>query len=149
MKSTKFILAAALLAAGIPVLGGPHQAPKKEPAKAEKAKTDSLMKRKLEHAQKVLEGVALNDFEKIAKHAEELILISQLAGWKAIKTPEYEVHSGDFRRHAQTLVKDAKAKNAAAAARAHVELTMSCVKCHKYVREVRMTRLDQPQERAE
>lgn len=148
MKLTKFILAVAVLVAGFPVLGGPNQVPKKEPAKVDKAdktKADNLMKRKLEHAQKVLEGVALNDFDKIATSAEELILISHQAEWKALKTAEYELYSGDFRRHGQALVKSAKAKNTDGAALAYVELTMSCVRCHKHVRDVRMGRLDRPE----
>lgn len=146
MPSTKLLLTIAVLLASVPVLSGDNQAPKQEPAKVGKAKADKLMQRKLEHAHKILEGVALNDFEKMSRHAEELIVISQLAEWKALKTAEYDLHSGDFRRHAQTLVKNAKAKNLDGAALAYVELTMSCVKCHKYVREVRMTRLEPREE---
>jgi hypothetical protein len=141
MMPLKFILAVAFLVANIPAFGSPNQAPKKESAKANQ-KADDLMKRKLEHAQKVLEGIALNDFDRITKHAEELIVISHEAEWKAIKLPDYELYSGEFRRSAQTLVKNATAKNLDGAALAYVELTMSCVKCHKHVREVRMTRRD-------
>ena len=147
MKPTNSFLAVAVLVAGFPVLGGPSQVPKKEPAKADKTKADNLMKRKLEYAQKVLEGVALNNFDKIAASAEELVLISHQAEWKALmKTPEYELNSADFRRHAQALVKSANAKNTDGAALAYVEFTMSCVRCHKHVRDVRMGRLDRPEE---
>lgn len=146
MKPTEFVLALAILVAGFPVLGGPNQVPK-QPAQPDKAKIDTLMKQKLEHAQKVLEGIALNNFDKIAASAEELILISHRAEWKALmKTPEYELNSTDFRRHAQTLVKNAKAKNLDGAALGYVELTMSCVRCHKHVRDVRMGRLERPGE---
>jgi hypothetical protein len=141
MMPLKFILAVAVLVANIPAFGSPNQTPKKEPAKANR-KADELMKRKLEHAQKVLEGIALNDFDRITKHAEELIVISHEAEWKAIQLPDYELYSGEFRRNAQALVKNATAKNLDGAALAYVELTMSCVKCHKHVREVRMTRRD-------
>lgn len=102
----------------------------------------ALMTRKLENSQKVLEGLATNDFDKIAKHAEDLIQISKTADWKVVKTPQYEVFSNDFRRNAETLVRAAKEKNTDGAALAYVEMTLNCVKCHKYVREVRMTRLD-------
>jgi hypothetical protein len=40
------------------------------------------------------------------------------------------------------MVKMAKDKNLDGAALAYVQLTMSCVNCHKYVREIRMTRID-------
>ena len=142
VKTTTWLLTLALLIPGAPALSGLGQAPQREPKKIADKKTDELMKRKLDSAQKVLEAVALNDFDKIAKHAEELIVISHQAEWKALmKTPEYELNSADFRRHAQDLVKSAKAKNLDGAALAYVELTMSCVRCHKHVRDVRMGRL--------
>jgi hypothetical protein len=100
------------------------------------------MKRKLQQSQKVLEGVALNDFDLIAKHAEELIAVSKEAQWKVLKTPQYDIYSTDFRRSAEALVKNAKDRNLDAAALSYVELTMTCVKCHKHVREVRMVRAD-------
>jgi hypothetical protein len=47
-----------------------------------------------------------------------------------------------FRRTADTLSKYAKDKNIDGAALTYVELTLSCVKCHKHVRETRWTKLD-------
>lgn len=103
---------------------------------------DNRMKRKLESSQKVLEGVAVGDYKLIEKHAEELLIISKEAGWKVLKTPEYELYSNDFRRHAESLMKSGREKNLDASALTYVELTLTCVKCHKYVREVRMSSLD-------
>ena len=40
------------------------------------------------------------------------------------------------------LAQKARDRNLDGAALAYVDLTLACVKCHKYVREVRMTRLD-------
>ena len=108
----------------------------------EPSKVSELMQKKLEHSQKVLAGIALNDCDKIAKHAEELIAVSKLAEWKVLKTPKYEVYSNEFRRTAQTIVDEANAKNLDGATLAYLDLTMNCVKCHKHVREVRMTRND-------
>jgi hypothetical protein len=100
------------------------------------------MHRKLNNAQKVLEGVAMKDFDKISAGAEELIAISKEAEWKVLKTPRYELLSDEFRRNAEALVKNAKEKNLDAAALSYVDMTLACVKCHKHVREVRMVRLD-------
>jgi hypothetical protein len=107
-----------------------------------KDKVAELMQRKLQESQKVLAGIALNDFDKIAKHAEELIEISKTAQWRVLKTPRYEMYSNDFRRTAETLVRHAKDRNLDAATLSYVDLTLTCVKCHKHVREERMTRLD-------
>ena len=114
-----------------------------EPAvQKEPTKTAELMRRKLDNSQKVLEGIAVNDFDKIAKHGEELIFISKQAEWRVLQTPQYELHSNEFRRVAESLIKNAKDKNVDAAALNYVDMTLTCVKCHKHVREIRMTRLD-------
>jgi hypothetical protein len=109
---------------------------------ADADQTPALMKRKLQHSQKVLEGVAVQDFKMIERSADELIQISKLAEWRAFKTPQYEVYSNDFRRIAANLVENARKKNIDAAALSYVDLTLTCVKCHKHVREIRMTSLD-------
>ncbi len=103
-------------------------------------KVSALMQRKLHESQKVLEGVALSDYDKIGKHAEELLDISKVAEWRVLKTPRYETYSAEFQRTAENLIRHAKDKNLDAAALAYVELTLTCVKCHKHVREVRMVR---------
>jgi hypothetical protein len=110
-----------------------------EPPK-KSADVKELMKQKLQNSQKILEAIATNDFDSLEKHAGELILISKEAEWKVVKTPRYETYSNDFRRNAEALIQSAKEKNIDAAALAYVDLTLNCVKCHKHVREVRMTR---------
>jgi len=107
-----------------------------------KGGVEALMKRKLVQAQKVLEGVAVNDPDMVVRHAEELIEISKEAQWKVLKTPLYEIYSSDFRKNAEELIKNAKKKNIDATALSYVELTLTCVKCHKHVREQRMARAD-------
>jgi hypothetical protein len=133
MKRLCFLVPLLLAAALLPSDRAFSEPPRKE---------RTPMQRKLDHSQKVLEGLALNDFGLIAKHAEELIDISKSAEWRALNKPMYELLSSDFRRTADNLVRSAKDKNLDGAALSYVELTLTCVKCHKYVREVRMVRLD-------
>jgi hypothetical protein len=132
MKSKMFVSVGAALLAVLIAL----------PSHGDDSKVQALMKRKLEQSQQVLAGIALNDFDKIAKHAEELIAVSKEAQWKVLKTPQYELYSNDFRRIAESLVKNAKDRNLDAATLSYVDLTLTCVKCHKHVREVRMVRAD-------
>lgn len=101
-----------------------------------------LMEQKLKHAQRVLEGVALKDFPLIANQAEELIAISKAAEWRVFPSPAYERYTNEFRRNAEELIAKAKEKNLDGATLAYVNLTLSCVKCHQYVRDERRTRLD-------
>jgi hypothetical protein len=135
MKKASWMVVVFTLAATVPTLSGHGQERKPKGVR-------DLMQQKLEHSQKVLEGIATANFNAIATHGDELIAISHVAEWKVLKSPRYELHSDDFRRNAEALVKAAKDKNLDAATLAYVDLTLNCVKCHKYVREVRMTRRD-------
>jgi hypothetical protein len=111
---------------------GLGQAQEKKPAQPKKP---TVMQRKLIHAQRVLEGLALNDFDKITKGADELILCTQEASWKVTDAPRYALYSNDFLRNLEAMKKAAKAKNVDAAALSYVDMTLTCVKCHQYVRE--------------
>jgi hypothetical protein len=101
-----------------------------------------LMQKKLHYAQKVLEGIAQNDFKSISRSAEELMLISKTTSWKVYKTPRYQLYTNQFQRSIQDLQEGAEQKNIDKAALAYVDMTLTCVKCHKHVREVRMGRLE-------
>lgn len=99
-----------------------------------------FMRAKLEHSQKVLEGLTLEDFDKIAKHGQEMSLLSQASTWQVLQTPEYHDRSVEFRRSVDAITEAARKKNLEGAALAYVDATMKCVSCHKYVRRVKMTR---------
>ena len=103
-----------------------------------------FMRVKMNHAHKVLEGLALEDFDAIAKHSQEMSLLSQAASWQVLQTPEYRQQSTDFRRAANALTEAAQKKNLDGASIAYVEMTLKCVQCHKYVRRVRMAQADAP-----
>jgi hypothetical protein len=94
------------------------------------------MQLKLRYAQKVLEGVAIEDFDLVAKNAQMLGLLAQDENWQVYQTPEYRQHSADFQRRADELARAAKAKNLDGAAIKYLELTMCCVNCHKYTRDI-------------
>lgn len=100
-------------------------------------KLNRLMADKLRFSQRILEGIALADFAKISQSAEDLIGLSRSAEWFAIKTPRYELNSNEFRRAADALIAKSKAKNLDGVVLAYMDLTMTCVRCHQYVREVR------------
>lgn len=107
-------------------------------------KVGEFMRAKLTHSQKILEGLAMEDFDLIAKHSQDLSLLSQAATWQVLQTAEYRDRSTEFRRSADALTEAAKKKNLEAAALAYVDVTMKCVNCHKYVRHVRMAKADPP-----
>jgi hypothetical protein len=116
------------------------EAPKKEEVKkkpgANKAAHKMFMRKKLESSQSVLEGLALEDFDLIAKGAKELKTTSAAAEFMVIHDPLYTEYADDFRRVVEKMGKAAKEKRIDGATLAYMDMTMSCVECHKYVRNV-------------
>ncbi len=96
---------------------------------------DALMLKKLQHAQNILEGLALEDFDKIKTGGKELLIISQEAQWRKIQTPKYNQLSVEFRSAVDKLVAMAEAKNLDGSTLQFMQVTMSCVECHKLVRD--------------
>lgn len=101
-----------------------------------------FMQVKLVHAQKVLEGLTMEDYEAIATNAQKMSLLSQAATWRVLQTPEYLSRSMDFRRAADQLRAAAQKKNLDGATLAYVDVTLKCVECHKYVRRVKTASLE-------
>lgn len=126
--------------AAVSLLAGqaPSQEKKKDPPKTAEAK---LMAQKLQHAQTLLDGLTTNNFDKIGKSADELMLISKAAEFSALKTRQYELHTNSFREALMTISKKAKDKNLDGATLAYVDMTLTCVRCHQHTREERNARL--------
>lgn len=97
--------------------------------------SSALMKRKLKHSQDILEGLAIEDFAKIRASAKELVAISQETQWKAIQAPQYATLAAEFRAAVAKLDSMAEAKNLDGATLGFVKVTLSCVDCHKLVRD--------------
>ena len=108
------------------------------------ANVRDFMQLKLKSSQQILEGIVMEDFDRVAKHAQQMSLLSQAATWQVLQTPEYLQQSTEFRRAADALTSAAKKKNVDACALAYMEVTLKCVNCHKYVRSTRMASLDEP-----
>lgn len=97
-----------------------------------------FMRAKLKHSQRVLEGLVMEDFDEVAKGAQEMSLLSLAASWQVLQTPEYLDYSRKFRTAADSLTEKARKKDLTGATTAFNQLTVRCVECHKYVRAVRM-----------
>lgn len=120
--SALFVLSVYLLSWGQHAVGQPK---KVEP---------TVMQRKLQHAQGVLNGLVQNDFEKISQHADGLLKAREDATWRINETERYLRYSNTFVEQLQDLKKASKNKNLDGATLAYVEMTLSCVKCHEALR---------------
>lgn len=134
---TALWLAAALLTAAVitvPLASEP-QAAEDRSGDATPDQVADFMRAKLDHSVAVLEGLAVEDYDMMAKAAQDLALASQASNWQVLQTEEYARQSSEFRRSCITLRDAAKAKNLDAAALAWMDVTMKCVQCHRYVRD--------------
>jgi hypothetical protein len=107
-------------------------------AKPAEKPVELFMQQKLTHAEAVLEGLVTEDFDKIAKAAVEMRTLSQAADWQVLRTPSYDLFSKEFQRSCDQLEKAAKEENTDAASLAYIRVTMTCLSCHKHVRNERL-----------
>ena len=96
--------------------------------------TGAFMQIKLQHAQKIVEGLALENYDLIGKSAQKLALMSHESNWNVLQTVEYNRLSREFRDSTHRLHKAANEKNLDGATLAYFEVTLNCVRCHKYER---------------
>jgi len=98
-----------------------------------------FMRQKLEHSQRILEGLTLEDYSMVAKHAGALKELSKDARWRVSPNINYLRMSAEFQDLADELATKAKQRNLDGASLAYVRLTLNCVKCHEYARDNRLT----------
>jgi hypothetical protein len=102
----------------------------------DQAKPASIwMKQKLSASQNILAGLTKGDFEAIDKNAQSMLVIEYLEKWLRADTPGYNAHLRDFEYANKALRLAAKEKNVDGATIAYIQLTLSCVQCHKLVRD--------------
>jgi hypothetical protein len=124
--------------------GQAQQAPSKAEVPKKKGSQENsgvqqLMQRKRDLAHMLLDAIVLEEFNRIDKCADALIRLSEAAEWQVIQTPRYLQYSGDFQEAAEKLGKNARARNLDGSAFAYMSMTLSCVRCHEYIRETRRT----------
>jgi hypothetical protein len=131
----------ALAGMGLLAVNVRSQTPERPPAANKQASSPTsnqvLMREKLTAANKALDGLAVEDFAKVAESAKLMAMISKAASWHVLATEEYTRHSKNFQEQAADLERHAKEKNLEAAALDYMRISLTCVQCHKYVRETR------------
>lgn len=97
-------------------------------------KDESLMRKKLEYSQRILEGIATADFKLIGKNAEAMQELARSKAFDPVKSPEYRAQFLMFDFANAELVRLATEESLDGAALAYTQLTLSCVKCHQQLR---------------
>jgi len=100
----------------------------------------AFMRKKLSASQEILEGLALEDFELIESGAKQLKAMATAAEFTVVKDPLYDEFADDFRKTVSKLQRAAKEKRIDGSTLAYMDITMSCVECHKHVRTILIAR---------
>jgi hypothetical protein len=104
-------------------------------AAEEEQKASFWMKKKLEYTGQILAGLTSEDYEQVAKSARTMNTLGYLEKWVRAGSPEYRQQLRIFQSANRQLIEMADEENLDGAAIAYVQLTLSCVNCHKVVRD--------------
>ena len=105
---------------------------------AQRPSLGELMREKLMHAETLVGAVVLGNHGQTAQSAAELVRLSEATTWSPLQTPQYLNQASQFRVAAQTLADEARARDIDGVSLAYMEMTLSCVQCHKHVRGARL-----------
>jgi len=97
-----------------------------------------FMRMKLEASSKILEGLTTENFRMIQEGAKTLHTMSAAEKWRVSNDVLYRQYSREFNQEAERLVDQANARNLDGATLTWVECTMSCVRCHKHARAIKI-----------
>ena len=141
--ATGFVLLAGLICWGalraLPLMGQDEK-PTAPPAAEDDEKgrpTSTLsvfMRKKLQASSQILEGLTVEDLDIVVKGANTLNRISSAERWRIHNDVMYKQFSGEFQRMTRELIAAAEDDNLDKAALKWMDLTMSCIECHRYVR---------------
>jgi cytochrome c556 len=97
-----------------------------------------FMRMKLEASSKILEGLTTENFQMIRAGAQTLHKMSAAEKWRVSNDVLYRRYSAEFNQEAERLLEQANVRNLDGATLAWVECTMSCVRCHKHARAIKI-----------
>ena len=101
---------------------------------AQLPRLDALMDEKLEHAQDLLEAMILGDYQAVEQSSSELIRVSEDSQWSPSQDPEYLRRARGFRETANALIEQARAGHPDGIALAYMEMTLTCIQCHRHLK---------------
>src|SRR5579862_8260713 len=105
----RLLIALALI--GLPLLAVGSGNPRAKEQSLKEHLSATLMRSKLEHSNKVLEGLTTEDFGTIAKEAQAMRGLTVLERWFRADTPQYKAQLNSFWYANDALAKAADEKN--------------------------------------
>jgi hypothetical protein len=99
---------------------------------------NSVMREKLQHAQKILEAVVTSDWASLETNSRDLEQLTNDPRWVVLKYPEYARQSAAFRQTIRDLHTAAAQRDLDKTPQAYVAMTLKCVECHRYLARARI-----------
>lgn len=112
----------------------PGAAPAKDQDKDKQASV--WMRKKLDYSQNILAGITAGDFELVSQNANAMKGLAKIESFVRGRSPGYRAQLQIFQEANEELLRQARKENADGAALAFTQLTISCVNCHKQLREI-------------
>ena len=129
------VLKTVLLFVAILVLADRLAAQDKKPSEQEKSSI--WMKAKLEGSRSIVGGLTESDFDKIRSSAEAMAFLGYLEKWARADAPDYKRQVSYFDFANRELIRQAREQNLEGATLAYNQLVVSCVQCHRIVRDAK------------
>ncbi len=101
----------------------------------EQTELSKFMRKKLASSNQILEGLVTDDMTQVEKGADELLKMSDAEHWRASNDMMYLHHSRVFRNSVDLMRDKAEKRSIDGVALAWMDVTMSCIKCHEWVRD--------------
>ncbi len=132
----RFLLLAALaLCALAPSSTAWSQGRQREKNEQEDART--WMQKKLGYSQKILAGLTKADFDAIKRNAGNMNFLGYLEKSALSGIPGYKQQVTSFEVANNELIRQAQDRNLEGTTLAFTQLTLSCVQCHKLIRDAK------------
>jgi len=93
-----------------------------------------FMRQKMQASNLILEGLCTDDLKLVNDGAQTLLKMPNEAKWRVSNDLMYRRYSTEFMQAVEELQKEAQSNDINGASMAWVNVTMKCLKCHKWVR---------------
>lgn len=107
------------------------------PPAAEQDQVRDFMRHKMELTQSALTGLSQGDLKRVVTSGKNMRFLSYFEKHAMADRPEYKRQLSYFDFACQEMVRQAEANNLEGATLAYTQLTVSCVQCHKVMREAK------------
>ena len=98
-----------------------------------------FMRKKLEASNNVLEGLVTDDLDLVERGAKRMLRMSKAEQWRVSNDPTYARFSKEFQQTVDRLTEKSNKGSVDGAALAWMDVTLSCIECHEWVRNMLIT----------